>query len=280
MIEWRNTLLRDDTGRTIGTFSSGTDITERSRVQEQLRLQGAALNAAANAIVITDRAGAIQWSNPAFSELTGYTAAETTGRDPGELVKSGRHDRAFYQDLWETILSGQVWRGEMINRRKDDSLYTEEQTITPVRDGGGSITHFIAVKQDTTERNRIAEEVRQRARLSELTAAIGVALRLARWGSTTLRRGARDASRSRLRQSLDPQPQRRCARVAGQCWSVHAFERPSWQGSGRTVQDWAHRAGSQAPPHQQRHRRSGSERSGMGATGRDGGVRRPPADRG
>lgn len=176
LIEWRNTLLRDDAGHIIGTFSCGTDITERSRVQEQLRLQGAALNAAANAIVITDRAGVIQWSNPAFAELTGYTSVEAVGKDPGDLLKSDRHDPAFYKDLWETILSGQVWRGEMINRRKDRSLYTEEQTITPVRDGRGAITHFIAVKQDTTERNRITEEVRQRAKLSELGAAIGVSL--------------------------------------------------------------------------------------------------------
>jgi PAS domain S-box-containing protein len=176
LIEWRNTVLRDGAGHTIGTFSCGTDITERSRAQEQLRLQGAALNAAANAIVITDRAGLIQWSNPAFSELTGYTAVETVGKDPGALLKSDQHDSAFYKDLWDTILSGQVWRGEMLNRRKDGSLYTEEQTITPVRDGQGAITHFIAVKQDTTERNRIAEDVRQRAQLAELGAAVGVSL--------------------------------------------------------------------------------------------------------
>ncbi|HST06802.1 MAG TPA: PAS domain S-box protein, partial [Gemmatimonadaceae bacterium] len=176
LIEWRNTVLRDSAGHSIGTFSCGTDITERSRAQEQLRLQGAALNAAANAIVITDRAGVIQWSNPAFSDLTGYTAVEAVGRNPRDLSKSDQHDQAFYKELWETILSGQVWRGEMINRRKDHRLYTEEQTITPVRDGQGAITHFIAVKQDTTERNRIAEEIRQRAQLAELGAAVGVSL--------------------------------------------------------------------------------------------------------
>ena len=176
LIEWRNTVLRDSAGHTIGTFSSGTDITERTRAQEQLRLQSAALNAAANAIVITDRAGVVQWSNPAFSELTGYTGAEAVGKNPRDLVKSEQHTQAFYKNLWDTILSGQVWRGEMVNRRKDHSLYTEEQTITPVRDGQGAITHFIAVKQDTTERNRVAEEVRQRAQLSELGAAVGVAL--------------------------------------------------------------------------------------------------------
>ena len=123
-----------------------------------MRLQSAALNAAANAIVITDRAGLIEWVNPAFSELTGYTAAEAVGRNPRDLVKSDQHDQAFYKNLWDTILSGQVWRGEIINRRKDGSLYTEEQTITPLRDLQGAITHFIAVKQDITERKRAEEE--------------------------------------------------------------------------------------------------------------------------
>ena len=176
LIEWRNTVLRDDEGRVIGTFSSGTDITERNQAEAQVRLQSAALNAAANAIVITDRAGLIEWVNPAFSDLTGYTAAEAVGKDPGKLVKSDYHDQAFYKSLWDTILSGQVWRGEMINRRKDDSLYTEEQAITPLRDAQGEISHFIAVKQDITERKRAEEEIRQRAQLSALGAAVGLSL--------------------------------------------------------------------------------------------------------
>lgn len=131
------------------------DITERKRAEAQLRLQSAALNAAANAIVITDRAGFIQWVNPAFSELTGYTAAEALGKNPRELVKSGQHDQAFYKDLWDTILSGQVWRGEIINRRKDGTLYTEEQVITPLRDVHDEISHFIAVKQNITTRQQL-----------------------------------------------------------------------------------------------------------------------------
>ncbi len=142
----------------------------------QLRLQSAALNAAADAIVITDHAGLIQWVNPAFSDLTGYAAAEAVGRNPRDLVKSDRHDPAFYKNLWETILSGRVWRGEIVNRRKDGSLYTEEQSITPLRDPRGTISHFIAVKQDITERKRAEHESRQRAQLSALGAAVGLSL--------------------------------------------------------------------------------------------------------
>ncbi len=138
------------------------DITERKRAEQQLRLQATALQAAANAIVITDERGIISWVNPAFTALVGYTLEEISGRST-RILKSGRHDAAFYKTLWETILSGQVFRGEMINRRKDGSLYFEEQTITPVTDEAGAITHFVAIKQDVTERKRAEEE---RARLN------------------------------------------------------------------------------------------------------------------
>lgn len=129
------------------------DLTRRKEVEQQLRLQSAALQAAANGITITDRQGAIQWTNAAFSELTGYTADEVRGQNP-RILKSGRQSQAYYADLWSTILSGQVWHGELINRRKGGSFYIEEATITPVRDESGEITHFIAVKQDITERKR------------------------------------------------------------------------------------------------------------------------------
>ncbi len=123
----------------------------------QLRLRSAALEAAANAIIITDPKGTIEWANPAFCTLSGYTMEETLGCNPGALIKSGVQSAADYQDLWRTILSGEVWRGEMVNRRKDGSIYPEDQTITPVRDADGEISHFIAVKQDITER-RMAEK--------------------------------------------------------------------------------------------------------------------------
>jgi two-component system cell cycle sensor histidine kinase/response regulator CckA len=160
------TALRDPEDTIIGYLLIGTDNTAREQAKAQLHLQGAALNAAANAIVITDDVGVIEWVNPAFSDLTGYTAAEAVGKNPRDLVKSDHHDRSFYKNLWDTILSGHVWRGETINRHKDGSLYTEEQTITPVRNSQGEIRHFIAVKQDITERKRAEEEIRKGAELS------------------------------------------------------------------------------------------------------------------
>jgi PAS domain S-box-containing protein len=133
---------------------------ERRRAEQQLLLQAAALETAANAIVITDRAGAIMWINPAFSALTGYSAEEVIGQNP-RLLKSGAHDQAFYKHLWGTIFRGVTWRGEFINRRKDGSLYHDEHTITPVRSRDGHITHFVAIMQDVTERKRAEEEIRK-----------------------------------------------------------------------------------------------------------------------
>ena len=128
------------------------DIRDRKRLAEQLAVQSTALAAAANAIVITDSDGTITWVNPAFARLTGYATTEVIGRTPA-LLKSGVHDRSFYEQLWATICAGQVWCGEIVNRRKDGSLYTEEMTITPVRQNG-VIGHFIAIKQDVSERKR------------------------------------------------------------------------------------------------------------------------------
>ncbi|MBF8285319.1 MAG: PAS domain S-box protein, partial [Anaerolineales bacterium] len=147
-------------GQITGTRAMYVDVTERKQAEEALRLQSAALNAAANSIMITNRDGAIEWVNPAFTTITGYTAEEAIGKNPRELVKSGKHSPEFYKDLWDAILAGEVWRGELINRRKDGSHYSEEQTITPLRDARGEITHFIAIQQDITERKRQEEALK------------------------------------------------------------------------------------------------------------------------
>ena len=131
------------------------DVSERRQADRALRLHSAALDAAADAIIITDRDGTIEWINAAFTSLSGYGVEEAVGRNPRDLMKSGVHDRAFYKNLWDTLLAGQVWSGEMTNRRKDGSLYQEAQTITPVRDPQGAIGHFVAVKRDLTEQHAL-----------------------------------------------------------------------------------------------------------------------------
>ena len=139
------------------------DLTIRKEAEEQLRLQSVALESAANGIVITDRNGNIQWVNPAFTKMTGYSAEEVQGKNP-RILKSGLVPQEIYKNLWNTILSGNVWHGELINRRKDGTIITEEQTIAPVRDGSGQIIHFIAIKQDITERKRAEDALSKRIR--------------------------------------------------------------------------------------------------------------------
>lgn len=153
-LEVRVTLLRGKEDGFKGRLAVLRDITERKRIEEQLRLQSVALVSAANAINITRDDGTIVWVNPAFTQLTGYSLEEAIGQNP-RILKSGVHDQAFYENLWKTILSGKVWHGETVNRRKDGSLYVEEQTIAPVQDEHGKITHFIAIKQDVTERREL-----------------------------------------------------------------------------------------------------------------------------
>ncbi len=138
------------------------DLTIRKEAEEQLRLQSVALESAANGIMITDRNGFIQWVNPAFTKMSGYNVDEVIGKTP-RIQKSGLVPQDTFSNLWRTILSGNVWHGELINRRKDGSIVVEEQTIAPVRDGSGQIIHFIAIKQDITERKRTEEDLSKRS---------------------------------------------------------------------------------------------------------------------
>ncbi len=151
------------------------EITERKHAQERLRLLDAAFTAAANSIVITTREGAIATANPAFTRLTGYTLDEISGQNP-RVLKSDQQPPAFYQALWTTILSGQVWQGEIVNRRKDGALYTEEMTIAPIRQADGAISHFVAIKQDVSERKRIESAERDQRALAEALVDTAAAL--------------------------------------------------------------------------------------------------------
>ena len=125
-----------------------------------------AIEQAAEAVVITDAAGTIRYVNPAFTSMTGYPAEEAIGRNPS-ILKSNRQDARYYEELWRTIREGRAWHGQLINRRKDGTLYTEEMSITPVRDALGETTGYIAIKQDVTERRAAEEERRVLASIVE-----------------------------------------------------------------------------------------------------------------
>lgn len=158
--------LRDDLRQAIVNLKAA---------ETQLHWQSAALASAANAIMITDGNGRITWTNPAFTQLTGYLPDEVIGQFPS-ILKSGQHDDAFYAQMWQTIVGGSVWRGELVNRRKDGSLYTEDQTITPVMDEQGQVSQFIAIKQDMTRRKTMHEAEREARILAEALREAGMAL--------------------------------------------------------------------------------------------------------
>jgi PAS domain S-box-containing protein len=148
---------------TIFSVRAATEL-ERRRAERQISLQSTVLGAVANTVVITDPSGTIQWVNPAFTRLTGYTEAEAVGQST-RLLRSGMQEAAVYAVLWKTVAAGDVWRGELLNRRKDGSLYHEQMTITPVLGADGKVLHYVAIKEDVTEQRRIDERMRDAQRL-------------------------------------------------------------------------------------------------------------------
>ncbi len=153
-----------------------TDVTARKRAEDDLRKLSLAVAQSPVSIVITDRAGCIEYVNPAFSLVSGYSAAEAIGQNP-RVLQSGRTPQETYVELWATLVAGNVWRGEFINRRKDGTDYYEAASISPLRQPDGSLTHYVAVKEDITELRYAMAELRvseDRLRLAKTAAGLGV----------------------------------------------------------------------------------------------------------
>ncbi len=151
-------VMRNEEESIEGIACVAKDMTELKQEEEQLRLQGTALESAANAVMIMDRTGRITWVNRAFTTLTGYSSKEVINQNI-RTMRSEQRDQTFYQKQWQTIINGRVWHGEVTNRRKDGSIYTEEETITPVRNQDGTISHFVSIKQDVTKRKQAIESM-------------------------------------------------------------------------------------------------------------------------
>ena len=160
------TAVRDARGVATGFLGIARSITEHRAMEERLHLQGTALEAADHGVLITDASGTICWANPAFTRLTGHDRQAVIGSTP-RILASHFHPPQFYREMWDTILAGRVWHGEMLNRRKDGSTYFEEMTITPVLNTRGRITHFVAIKQDVTERKRSEMRLREAMNAAE-----------------------------------------------------------------------------------------------------------------
>ena len=142
--------IRDESGTVTNFLGYQQDITAEKRYEHDLSLFKQQAEASKKAILITDSEGTIEYVNPAFERLTGYTAAEAVGKTPS-ILKSGQQDEAFYAELWEQITAGEIWEAELTNRTKHGELFKTEQKIIPITNEYGEITHFVGIEQDVTE---------------------------------------------------------------------------------------------------------------------------------
>jgi PAS domain S-box-containing protein len=149
--------IKDEAGAIVGISVIGRDITERKRAEEKIRQLSRAVEQSPASIVITNPAGNIEYVNPKFVNLTGYTLAEALGKNP-RILKSGEKGPEAYRELWQTITAGKEWRGEFHNKKKNGELYWESASISPIRDLAGRITHYVAVKEDITARKQTEAE--------------------------------------------------------------------------------------------------------------------------
>jgi PAS domain S-box-containing protein len=164
-VEMRTFLLKDSDCRPLGMWAIVRDITKRKKDERELILRSTALYNAGNAIIITDDDGIILYANPAFENLTGLAQEEAIGTNSRDLLKSEYHDRYFYKNLWSKITSGHIWNGEVISRKKDGSLFTEEITIAPVTNEKGKIVNYVAVIQDITDKKFASDLLKTRLNL-------------------------------------------------------------------------------------------------------------------
>jgi PAS domain S-box-containing protein len=153
-------VIRDSSGTIQSIVGMVEDITSRRKTEEELRKLSRAVEQSPSGIMITDTQGVISYVNPSFTEITGYSYEEVIGQRPS-ILKSGEMPESLYAELWETITRGQTWRGELHNRNKRGELYWEAASISPVKTLDGSTTHFIAVKEDITQKKRIEQELIQ-----------------------------------------------------------------------------------------------------------------------
>ena len=159
-VETKETPIYNSQKKFTGIILHLRDISDLRRSEELLNLRSQALEAMAIGIAITNNRGDIVWVNSAFTDLTGYSEDELLYKNM-RILNSGKQDKKFYTNLWDQILAGNIWQGELYNKRKDGRYYSEEQTITPVKDKKNNISHFIVSKINISKRKKMEEDLRQ-----------------------------------------------------------------------------------------------------------------------
>ncbi|MDP2653055.1 MAG: PAS domain S-box protein [Candidatus Omnitrophota bacterium] len=157
-IETIKTPIFDDSGRVVGTAGIARDVTERKRIEDELRKLSQAIEQSPSSIMITDVQGKLEYVNPRFCQVTGYSSSEVLGKNP-RFLKSGETSPGHYRQMWMALTSGQEWRGVFHNKRKNGELFWESAALSPIRDEKGRITHFLGIKEDISERKRMEDEL-------------------------------------------------------------------------------------------------------------------------
>ncbi|GIK38696.1 MAG: hypothetical protein BroJett011_25290 [Chloroflexota bacterium] len=161
--------IRDENGALIAYLDVSRDVTERRNVQDQLRQLSQVVEQSPTIVIITNTAGQIEYVNPKFCQVTGYTLAEVMGQNPN-ILKSGETPAKEYEQMWQSISSGQEWQGQLHNKKKNGELYWVSSHVSPIKDSTGSITHYLAIQEDITERKQTEDQLRKLSRAVEQSA--------------------------------------------------------------------------------------------------------------
>ncbi len=165
-----NNLLHDPNVQ--GIVVTSRDITERKLVEEKLRTLSQSVEQAGESVLITDKQGIIEYVNPAFTEITGYTSEEVVGKNPS-ILKSDAQDASCYKSLWETLTRGEVWHGTLIDRKKDGSFFPALLSVSPIHDERGEITHYVGIQQDMTEHEQLEQQLQQAQKMEAIGTLVG-----------------------------------------------------------------------------------------------------------
>lgn len=166
-IYWHNSTIRDDEGNIIGYYGSGIDIIGQEKSELKIRKLSSAVEQSSNAILITDIDGNIEYTNPKFSELTGYSAKESLGQNP-RFLNSGEQSKEYYLKMWKNLASGNTWEGEFCNKSKNGKLYWEYNFISPIKDETGKTISYLAIKEDITSKKEAKRKLRENTQQIEV----------------------------------------------------------------------------------------------------------------